>query len=53
VTLQGQSVTLTDKGSTYGTFLAGGRKLNAGEPAALRSGDSFYVADSANFWTQS
>jgi predicted component of type VI protein secretion system len=41
-------VTLTDKGSTYGTFLAGGRKLPANETVTLKPGDSFYLADNKN-----
>jgi len=45
---QGSSITLTDSGSTYGTFLAGGRKLNANESVSLRPGDSFYLADTKN-----
>ena len=45
---QGPGVTLTDKGSTYGTFLTGGRKLNANETVSLRSGESFYLADVNN-----
>ncbi|MCL2663086.1 MAG: trypsin-like peptidase domain-containing protein [Oscillospiraceae bacterium] len=45
---QGSSVTLIDSGSTYGTFLPGGRKLNANESVTLNSGDSFYLADTKN-----
>jgi len=45
---QPSGVTLTDKGSTYGTFLAGGRKLGANESVTLKSGDSFYLADNKN-----
>jgi hypothetical protein len=41
-------VTLTDKGSTYGTFLSGGRKLGENQSAALNPGDSFYLAESVN-----
>jgi hypothetical protein len=44
---QGSSVTLTDMGSTYGTFLTG-RKLNPNESATLKSGDSFHLADGKN-----
>ncbi len=40
--------TLTDLGSTYGTFLINGQKLTANTPVILRSGDSFYVGDKAN-----
>ena len=44
----GSSITLMDSGSTYGTFLAGGRKLNANESVMLKPGDSFYLADPKN-----
>ena len=42
------SFTLTDLGSTYGTFLINGQKLNPNAPVVLRSGDSFYVGDKSN-----
>jgi S1-C subfamily serine protease len=45
---QGSSIMLMDSGSTYGTFLAGGRKLNANESVTLNPGDSFYLADTKN-----
>jgi len=45
---QGGRIILTDKGSTYGTFAAGGRKLAPNESVALNSGDSFYIADAKN-----
>ena len=45
---QGSSIVIVDKGSTYGTFVAGGRKLNANESVQLRPGDSFYLADPMN-----
>jgi S1-C subfamily serine protease len=48
VSVQPSGVWLTDKSSTYGTFLSGGRKLNAGESVQIRSGDSFYLADPKN-----
>jgi len=41
-------IILTDKGSTYGTFVSGGRKLNANESVTLNSGDTFYLADNKN-----
>ena len=40
--------TLTDVGSSYGTFLAGGRKLTPNAPEALNSGDRFYLCDENN-----
>jgi len=45
---QGGRVILTDKGSTYGTFTAGGRKLGPNESVTLNSGDTFYIADTKN-----
>lgn len=41
VTLSGGQVTLTDLGSSYGTFLAGGQKLTPNQPVTLRVGDTF------------
>ena len=41
VTLSGGQVTLTDLGSSYGTFLANGRKLTPNQPVTLRVGDKF------------
>ena len=43
VTLSGGQVTLTDLGSSYGTFLSGGRKLAPNQPMPLRVGDRFYL----------
>lgn len=43
VTLRGGQVTLTDLGSSYGTFLAGGQKLAPNQPVTLRMGDRFYL----------
>ena len=43
VTLSGGQLTLTDLGSSYGTFLAGGRKLAPNQPVPLRVGDRFYL----------
>lgn len=40
--------TITDLGSSYGTFLSNGMKLTPNTPVNLRSGDSFYVGDKAN-----
>ena len=39
---------VTDRGSSYGTFLMNGEKLAPNLPKALRPGDSFYVGDRAN-----
>jgi S1-C subfamily serine protease len=42
-------VTLTDKGSSFGTFLlSGGRRLSANETVTLNPGDGFYLADQNN-----
>lgn len=43
VTLSGGQVMVTDLGSSYGTFLAGGRKLAPNQPTPLRIGDRFYL----------
>lgn len=40
--------TITDLGSSYGTFLSNGMKLTPNTPVNLKSGDSFYVGDKAN-----
>ena len=42
--LQGGTLWLEDLGSSYGTFLADGRKLAPHQPVQLRKGDSFYLA---------
>ena len=39
---------LTDNGSTYGTYLADGRKLTKGVPESLEPGSTFALADKAN-----
>lgn len=36
-------VQLTDLGSTYGTFLGSGQKLNANSPVTLHRGDTFWL----------
>lgn len=43
VILSGGQVTLTDLGSSYGTFLAGGQRLAPNQPVSLRMGDRFYL----------
>lgn len=43
LTLSGAQLTLTDLGSSYGTFLAGGRKLAPNQPVPLRVGEQFYL----------
>jgi len=48
VMMQQGGVYLTDKGSTYGTFLAGGQKLAANQSVMLQPGAIFYLADPVN-----
>ena len=43
VTLSDGQVMVTDLGSSYGTFLAGGRKLTPNQPTPLHIGDRFYL----------
>lgn len=43
VALSGEQVTLTDLGSSYGTFLSGGKRLTPNQPVTLRMGDHFYL----------
>ena len=48
----GGGLTLTDMGSSYGTFL-NGRKLAPYSPATLNPGDTFWLGDRANSFTVS
>jgi len=48
IMVQQGGVYLTDKGSTYGTFLAGGQKLAANQSVMLQPGATFYLADPVN-----
>ena len=41
---------LNDRNSSQGTFLADGRRVYSGQPAALRRGDRFYLATSLNMF---
>ena len=41
--VDGVTVWLKDLGSTYGTFLEGGRRLAANESVQLRIGEKFYL----------
>lgn len=45
---QTKMVLLEDIGSTYGTFLWNGKRINKGQAAALSDGDKFYLANKAN-----
>lgn len=40
--------TLTDMGSTYGTFLGSGKRLAPQAPVRLYPGDTFYLCDAGN-----
>ena len=46
--LSAQSFIVTDIGSSYGTFLMSGQRLQPNVPCRLKVGDSFYVGDRAN-----
>ncbi len=46
-----EQFTLTDVGSSFGTFLSNGTKLTPNVPVKLNAGDSFYVGDKANVLT--
>ena len=39
---------ITDLGSSYGTFFAGGKKLTANVTEKMSAGDTFYLCDNAN-----
>ncbi len=43
VSLSGDQLTLTDLGSSYGTFLAGGKRLTPNQPVTLHIGERFYL----------
>ncbi|HAG68804.1 MAG TPA: hypothetical protein DCL38_02390 [Lachnospiraceae bacterium] len=43
----GGNATITDMGSSYGTFL-NGKKLSAHVPYAIKNGDVFYLGDKSN-----
>ena len=45
---QTQMFVLYDLGSSYGTFLGNGLRVPQGQPAALRTGDEFYLASRGN-----
>ena len=42
------SCMITDNGSSYGTFLANGKKLSPNVPERINFGDTFYLADGTN-----
>ena len=41
--VDGSTVWLKDLGSTYGTYIAGGRRLAANEAVQLHMGDQFWL----------
>lgn len=43
LTPEGGGLTLTDLGSSYGTFLAGGQRLTPQKPVSLKPGDRFWL----------
>jgi hypothetical protein len=44
----GNGIALIDRGSSYGTFTAAGRKITPNETVSLKTGDIFYLADKNN-----
>ena len=48
VTVSGNGVSLTDLGSTYGTYLDNGTKLTPNSPVRLTRGESFYISSRKN-----
>ncbi len=47
---QGKALTLTDLGSTYGTYLGDGRRIPPHTPIALAAGARFYLASPDNLF---
>lgn len=43
-----QQFTVTDLGSTYGTFLSNGQRLNPNQPVKLADGSEIYLGEPAN-----
>lgn len=48
IKISGGAITLKDCGSSYGTFLINGTKLNPNEPVILENGSRFYVGTNEN-----
>ena len=48
VEMRAGALLLTDAGSTYGTYLSDGTKLQPGTATALRAGQEFYLAQGGN-----
>jgi len=47
---QPSGILLIDHGSSHGTYLQNGRKLNASESVVLNPGDGFYLAENQNMF---
>lgn len=45
---EGAGLSLTDLGSSYGTFLNNGAKLSPNAPYPIKPGDTFYLGEAAN-----
>lgn len=45
---EGSGFTITDLGSTYGTFFTNGTKLSPHVPYPIKSGDQFYLGEAQN-----
>jgi pSer/pThr/pTyr-binding forkhead associated (FHA) protein len=45
-----KSFILRDNGSSFGTFLSTGDKLNIGQPYSITSGSRFYMANKGNMF---
>ncbi len=51
VSFNGGVFQVTDLGSTYGTYLLNGTRLQPNVPVSLKSGDTIYIGDKANIIT--
>lgn len=45
---EGAGLSITDLGSSYGTFLNNGARLSPNAPYPIKSGDTFYLGEAAN-----
>lgn len=50
IKVNGGSLYLTDRGSSYGTFLSDGTKLDANTPVILTSGSKFWIGSKENLF---
>ncbi len=48
ITFDGSTIYLNDLGSSYGTFLSSGTKLNPNTPIKISNTDKFYLGDEGN-----